>query len=338
MAVSIKDVAKLAGVSTATVSRTLAEPNKVQPTTRDRVLAMVAQSGYVKNELASSFRTRRAHSIVVLVPDITNSFFSNISQGIESVAREAGYRILLGDMQNNPDIALSYGELCAQKQADGVICLGRTIPFPHAMGRKTMDPNWPPLVMACEYDDVMAIPGVCIDNVGATRTAVRYLGAQGHRHIAYINGPEDSPLCKDRLKGYREGMAELGVHKTRALLYSGDFSLDSGAAAARAIVAADKLPTAILSANDAMAIGALQVIKKQGLRVPEDISMVGFDDIKFAAYCDPPLTTVRQPRTRIGELSMQIMLELLNGEDPGLQRRELLYELVIRDSVAPYHA
>jgi LacI family repressor for deo operon, udp, cdd, tsx, nupC, and nupG len=264
--VSIKDVAKLAGVSTATVSRTLAQPDKVQASTRDKVLTVVEQSGYVKNSLASSFRTKRAHSIVVLVPDITNSFFSNIIQGIESVARKAGYRILLGDMQNNPDNALSYGELCAQRQADGVICLGRTIPFPCAENRTSLDPNWPPLVMACEYDAVIPIPGVGIDNAGAALEAVRYLGAQGHSHIAYINGPADSPLCKDRLKGYCQGMAELGVFSTKKLLYTGDFSLDSGADAARAILAGDKLPTAILAANDAMVIGALQVIKKQGLR------------------------------------------------------------------------
>ena len=201
-----------------------------------------------------------------------------------------------------------------------------------------MDPNWPPLVMACEYDAVIPIPGVGIDNVGAALEAVRYLDTQGHSRIAYINGPEDSPLCRDRLKGYCQGMAELGVLGTQQLLYSGNFSLDSGAAAARAILAGDKLPTAIIAANDAMVIGALQVIKKQGLRVPEDISMVGFDDIKFAAYCDPPLTTIRQPRTQIGELSMQMMLDILNGESPELQRRELPHELVIRGSVAPLNA
>jgi len=286
---------------------------------------VVEKSGYVKNKLASSFRTRRANTIVVLVPDITNSFFSNIIQGIETVARKAGYRILLGDMQNDPNNALSYGELCAQRQADGVICLGRTIPFP---------PGWPPLVMACEYDAVIPIPGVGIDNTGAALETVRYLGAHGHSRIAYINGPEDSPLCKDRMAGYRSGMKELGVRNTQSLVYSGDFSLDSGAAAAAAILDNKVLPTAILAANDAMAIGALQVLKKQGLRVPEDISMVGFDDIKFAAYCDPPLTTIRQPRNEIGELSMQIMLDILNGVSPGTQRHELPHTLVERESVA----
>lgn len=336
--VSIKDVARLAGVSTATVSRTLAHPDKVQAVTRARVLAVVEKSGYVKNSLASSFRTKRACSVVVLVPDITNSFFSNIIQGIESVARKAGYRILLGDMQNDPANARSYGELCAKRQADGVICLGRTIPFPYVNSRTTMDPDWPPLVMACEYNEAIAIPGVGIGNTGAALEVVRYLGEQGHTRIAFINGPADSPLCKDRLAGYHRGMVELGIQNTSQLIYGGDFSLDSGANAARSMLAAAELPTAILAANDAMAIGALPVLKKQGLRVPEDISIVGFDDIKFAAYCDPPLTTIRQPRTRIGELSMQMLLDILNGVDPGPKRRELPHTLVIRDSVARHHS
>lgn len=332
--VSIKDVARLAGVSTATVSRALAEPDKVREKTRDRVMAAVRESGYVTNSLARSFRTNRNDSVVVLVPDITNSFFSNIIQGIEEVARKSGYRILLGDMQNDPANARAYGDLCAQRQADGLICLGRTIPFSYNRTRKTLDPKWPPLVMACEYDDVIPIPGVRIDNERAALDGVRYLGEQGHRRIAYINGPEDSPLCRDRLKGYRKGMAELGVRRTRDLIFRGDFSLDSGAQAARALVDSGELPTAVFAANDAMAIGALQVLKQRGIRVPRDISMLGFDDIKFAAYCDPPLTTIHQPRRQIGALSMQMMVDILTGRSDSLSVRELPHELVLRDSVA----
>lgn len=332
--VSIKDVAKLAGVSTATVSRALANPDKVQDKTREKVLAAVEKTGYVANSLARSFRTRRTRSIVVLVPDITNSFFANIIQGIEQVARKNSYRILLGDMQNDPGNARAYGELCAQRQADGLISLGRTIPFSYTKNRKTMDPSWPPMVMACEYDDVIHVPGVGIDNEAAALEGVRYLGAQGHSQIAYINGPKDSPLCKDRLKGYRKGMAELGVRRTGGLVYRGDFTLDSGAQAARAICEDKELPTAIFAANDAMAIGALQVLKNHGVRVPGDISVMGFDDIKFASYCDPPLTTIHQPRREIGALSMQMILEQLDEKGGVGKRVQLPFKLVVRASVA----
>lgn len=323
----------MAGVSTATVSRALASPDKVRSKTRDKVLSAVEKTGYVTNSLARSFRTRRTHTIVVLVPDITNSFFANIIQGIEQVARRNNYRILLGDMQNDPFNALAYGEMCAQKQADGLISLCRTIPFPHNKTRKTIDPQWPPLVMACEYDDVIPVPGVGIDNEAAALEGVRYLADQGHRLIAYINGPEDSPLCRDRLRGYRAGMAEIGVRDTKNLVFRGNFTLDSGAQAARSICAGKKMPTALFAANDAMAIGALQLLKSRGISVPSDISMMGFDDIKFAAYCDPPLTTIRQPRSEIGALSMQMMLDQLENRGNANQRIHLPHELVVRESV-----
>jgi len=332
--VSIKDVARIAGVSTATVSRALANPDKVQEKTRDKVLAAVDQTGYVANSMARSFRTRRTRSVVVLVPDISNSFFGNIIQGIEQVARRNNYRILLCDMENDPANARAYGDLCAQRQADGLISLGRTIPFPYNKSRKTVDPKWPPLVMACEYDDVIPVPGVCIDNVAAALEGVRYLASQGHRQIAFINGPEESPLCRDRLKGYRKGMAELGVRGTVGLIYRGNFTLDSGAQAARSICVGKKLPTAIFAANDAMAIGALQILKRRGIAVPAQVSMMGFDDIKFAAYIDPPLTTIRQPRSEIGALSMQMMLDQLDGNAAATGPVQLPYELVVRDSVS----
>ncbi len=337
--VSIKDVAKLAGVSTATVSRALANPDKVQDKTREKVLAAVRKTGYVTNSLARSFRTSRTRTIVVLVPDITNSFFSNIIQGIEQVARSNNYRILLGDMQNDPDNARAYGELCAQRQADGLISLCRTIPFPYSKSRKSLDPKWPPLVMACEYDDVIPVPGVGIDNERAALDGVRYLAAQGHTKIAFINGPEDSPLCRDRLKGYRKGISTIvglpSVGRRRSeLLFHGDFSLESGAQAARDICAAKTLPTAIFAANDAMAIGALPVLKRRGISIPGDISIMGFDDIKFAAYCDPPLTTIHQPRTEIGALSMQMMLDQLDKKGDAVERLYLPHELVVRESVA----
>ncbi len=332
---SIKDVARLAGVSTATVSRTLSKPDKVAETTRNKVMQAVEQSGYVANTLARNFRRRRTNTVVVLVPDITNSFFSNIIQSIESVAHDNGYRILLVDMQNKPERALEYGELVAQRQADGIISLGKTIPFKYRAGRKSIDPKWPPFVMVCEYDGMIPVPTVCIDNLNAAREAVDYLIALGHRRIAYINGPENSPLCLDRIKGYRQAMKAVGVSNTRSLVFNGDFSLDAGREAMTAILnSEDPLPTAVFCANDAMAIGALQCIKARGLSVPGDISLMGFDDIKFSAYCDPPLTTVRQPRNRIGEVAMQRMLDLLHERHVPNAREMLPHELVLRQSTA----
>ncbi len=332
---SIKDVASMAGVSTATVSRTLAEPDKVSEKTRKKVLAAVGKSGYVANTLARNFRRKRTNTIVVLVPDITNSFFSNIIQGIDAVAHANGYRILLGDIRQNAERGIEYGDFVAQKQADGIISLGRNIPFPYRKGRKTLDPKWPPFVTACEYDGIIPVPTVCIDNEQAAIDAVQYLAGLGHRNIAFINGPADSPLCHDRLSGYRKAMKTIGVTSTRGLVYSGDFSLESGTCAMTTILdaRADR-PSAVFTASDAMAIGALQVIKTRGLSVPGDISLMGFDDINFSAYCDPPLTTVHQPRNHIGEIAMQRMLDLLEQRAVSSEREVLPHHLVLRASTA----
>ncbi|WP_372749593.1 LacI family DNA-binding transcriptional regulator [Litorivivens sp.] len=330
--VTIKDVAKLAGVSIATVSRTLAEPHKVSEKTRDKVMEAVASSGYVTNTLARNFRRRRSNTVVVLVPDIANPFFANIIQGIERVASRSQYRILLGDTQGNESSEHAYAELVSQRQADGVICLGRNIPFPYRKGRKTLDPDWPPFAMACEYHGEIPVPTVCIDNVAAAAEAINHLIELGHRDIAFINGPADSPLCDDRMLGFRQAMQAAQLPVNSRWLKSGDFTLASGYRCMEELLTLSRRPTALFCANDEMAIGAMQACRDAELSLPEDMSVVGFDDIAFAAYSHPRLTTVNQPRNRIGEQVMKMMLAMLAGENPTEPRMVLPHELVVRES------
>ena len=330
--VSIKDVAKLAGVSTATVSRALTEPDKVVAKTREKVLRAVEQSGYVANTLARNFRTRKTNMVLVLVPDITNVFFASVIQGIEWVAHRNNYRVLLGDTQYNPEGERAYAELVAQKQADAVITLGCNIPFPYRAGRKTMDPNWPPFSMACEYNSDIPVPTVCIDNEQAASEVIEYLSSLGHERIAFINGPAGSPICRDRLRGYKKSMRSNGVTDTRQLVIAGDFSIASGRMSMKKLLSLDAIPSAVFAANDEMAMGAMTEIKAHGLRIPEDISIVGFDDIRFAEVTDPPLTTVRQPRHDMGKRVMTMMLGLLRGELARPQHVILPHELIVRGS------
>lgn len=332
--VTIKDVARLASVSTATVSRTLAEPEKVAESTRSRVMKAVAESGYVTNSLARNFRRRRTNVVVVLVPDISNPFFSNIIRGIERIALQHNYRILLGDSQYDPERERAYSELVSQRQADGIICLGMDIPFNYRKGRRSMDPDWPPFVMACEYDGVIPAPTVCIDNRGAAGDAMRHLLDLGHRDIAFINGPKSSPLCKDRLSGYREALKRAGIAVQNAWIRNGDFSLASGREQMDRLLAAGRQPTAVFCANDEMAIGAMQAAREHGLVLPRDLSVVGFDDISFAAYAYPALTTIHQPRDEIGVRAMRLMLDILAGGKAPEARVVLKHELVVRDSTA----
>ena len=333
--VTIKDVAKMAGVSVATVSRTLAEPDKVSEKARKKVMDAVEASGYVTNTLARNFRRRSSNMVVVLVPEIANPFFSNIIQGIERVASRHQYRILLGDTQGELERERVYADLVSQRQADGVICLGRNIPFRYRKGRKTLDPAWPPFAMACEYHGEIPVPTVCIDNVAAATDAVNHLLELGHRRIAYINGPSESPLCEDRLQGYEDAIQGAGLSVSPMLIKQGDFTLASGHACTTELLAEGNPPTALFCANDEMAIGAMQACHEAGLTLPADMSVVGFDDIAFAAYTHPRLTTIHQPRNRIGEQVMTMMLEMLAGNPPSDSRIVLPHELLVRDSSSP---
>lgn len=332
--VNIKDVAKLAGVSTATVSRTLSSPDSVAESTRERVLQAVKKSGYVTNALASNFRRRRSQNVVVLVPNIGNAFFAKIIQGIEVAAIESGYRILLGDTQQNLERERAYCELFYQRQADGVISLGRNVPFEYDRRRKAPDPQWPPIIMVCEYDGTVLLPKVTIDNERAAFEMVRHLLALGHRDIAYVDGPEDSPLSWQRLAGYIQALNSAGIPVRESLRWRGDFTLASGYVAGQHLLAQERRPTALFCANDEMAIGAMNAARSLGLSIPGDLSVAGFDDIEFASFCYPPLTTIHQPRGLMGGTAMELMLTMLRGSPVSNTSVVLPHELIVRGSTA----
>lgn len=330
--VTIKEVAELAGVSIATVSRTLSRPEKVAESTRERVMEAVRQSDYVTNVMASNLRRRHSQTIIVLVPDIANPFYSTIIQALESVAREHGYQILLGETYQSHDMEFSYGELAQRRIAAGVISLGMHIPFEHSPRRKTPDPRWPPLVMACEYRGPIAVPTVAIDNRQAMTDAANHLLRLGHRDIAFINGPEDFSLCGERLAGFRTAMNGAGQRPRAGRILHGAFSLEAGYEAAHRLLSGKSRPTALCCASDELAFGAISAAGALGLAIPSDLSVVGFDDIDFAAYCNPPLTTIHQPTREIGRRAMELMLQRLGGENLAQNSVVLPHELLIRAS------
>ncbi|MCP4927094.1 MAG: LacI family transcriptional regulator [Gammaproteobacteria bacterium] len=328
----MKDVAKIAGVSTATVSRTLSNPRIVKEETREKVMAAISDTGYITNTLARNFRTRKTNTVVVLVPDISNPFFSNIIHGIEKVAKANDYRVVLGDTQGDREQEKAYANLVQQRQADGIILLGASIPFDCSPLRKSPDPGWPPMVIGCEFFDDFKLPTVRIDNIKAAQDATDHLLELGHRRIAYLNGPKDSPLCKDRFQGYKLSLRKAKLRYDITLLGQGDYSLHSGVKTMKRFLALDVPPTAVFAANDEMAIGAIKAAKEAGLEVPDDLSVAGFDDIRFAEFTDPALTTIHQPRISIGQQVMEVMCKLLRGEKLQDYVTVLPHELVVRES------
>jgi LacI family repressor for deo operon, udp, cdd, tsx, nupC, and nupG len=332
--VSIKDVAKLSGVSVATVSRTLSRPDKVADSTQQRVMRAIEQSGYVTNVLASNFRRRKSQTIVVLVPDIANLYYSKIVQEIEVVARSKGYQILLGETQQDPKIEQTYSDLVHQRMADGVISLGMELPIKVDAKRKTVDPKWPPLVMIGEYTGSVPVPRIGIDNVSAAYDATSYLLGLGHRDIAFVGGPRDFTLCKERLQGFRKALQKFKISTGLDHIQYGEFKLDSGYKQTKKLFDLGATPTALFCANDEIAMGAMKALRELKLRVPEDISIIGFDNLEIADYCSVPLTTIHQPRKEMGREAMTLLLSILNGSSPKETRINLPYQLIVRDSTA----
>jgi LacI family transcriptional regulator, repressor for deo operon, udp, cdd, tsx, nupC, and nupG len=324
---TIRQVAAAAKVSVATVSRALENPKVVAPATLNRVQAVIRELGYTPNAQAQMLRTSKTRLVIALVPDIANPFFSEVIRGIEQVAHANRYSVLLGDTQNNPVREQAYADMVTSRQADGLISLVPRLP-------KEFDRKRIPLVNACEYVPEADVDKVYVDNTAGARAAVDHLLSLGHRAIAFISGPKHSAICVDRQRGYEQALRHAKVRVNRELLAVGDFSVESGMTATQAFLSRKHSFTAVFCANDEMAIGAMQALRGHGLRVPRDVSIIGFDDIRFARYTDPPLTTVAQPKTALGQQAMTALLEKLDSPNRPARAFILHTELVVRASTA----
>ncbi len=326
---SIRDVARTAGVSVATVSRALSAPEKVSSASLEKVRNAIKEVGYKPNMLARNFRSARSYSIVVLVPDIANPFYSLVIRAIEDRAQQKGYAVLLGDTRGTPEREQEYIRRVETRLADGVVQLR-----PHSEHSKNTVPDDIACVNACGCEFTTG-PSIRIDNRGAAKTMVEYLISLGHRRIGVISGLKDNPHAIDRMEGYREALRDAGIPFEKELVAEGDFTMWSGLNSAFQFCHMKKRPTAIFSMNDEMAIGAIQTFKAQGIRVPEDISVTGFDDIAYAKYCDPSLTTISQPAEEMGKMATDMLLRIIEGEKLTQTECVLPAEFIIRKSTAP---
>jgi LacI family repressor for deo operon, udp, cdd, tsx, nupC, and nupG len=332
---NIYEVAKRAGVSTATVSRVLSQPSVVAPATRRRVLQTVERLGYEPNSTAKNLRLLRTGKLLVTVPDIANPFFSLILQGIEDAAQREAYAVLVGDTQHDEKREERYAMMLRRKEADGLIFLGHRLPKEAATLIRQMAPQCAPVVNGCEFSPSLGIPSVHIDNATAAYEAMDHLYGLGHRRIGIVTGPLVSPLSRDRLQG-ATSRAKKQKAEREFIVMHGDFSIESGAAAAQRLLGRKERPTAIFCFNDEMAMGVMEVARRIGIGVPELLSIVGFDDIRFARHMDPPLTTIAQPMRRIGEGAVRLLLGILagGGDAETPESVTLPHQLVVRASTA----
>lgn len=329
---NIREVARRAGVSVATVSRSLSHPEKVSPGTIEKVKKAIAEVNYRPNMLARNFRSARSYSIVVLVPDISNPFFSEVIRSIEMHAHKRGYAVLLGDTQDDEERELRYIRMVETRLADGIIQMR-----PHSNHNPIESNNELPYINLCGTEGTL---GCCIrvDNAAATKHMVDYLVSLNHRRIGLIAGLRGNPHTIDRLKGYKQGLEDAGLEFDKRIVAEGEYTIWSGVNAANHLLdTAEEMPTAIVCMNDQMAIGAMQAIRGRNIKVPEDISVVGFDDIDYARYCDPPLTTIAQPRDDMAQVAVEYLLRRIDGDTSVAIDTHFVrpYDFVLRKSCAP---
>lgn len=331
--ISIKEIARHSGVSIATVSRTLRSPDIVAEKTRKRVMAAVKEFDYRPNRMGANLRTQRSGNIVAIIPDITGSFNAGIIRSLESAAGNLGYSVLLGDTQGEDSRARHFADMVSSGQADGILLFSHKLPFDFDVTTSSTK-QLPPIVNASESVAGMDLTKVLIDNVAAAKLAVKHLLDLGHTRIAAIAGTQNTPTSRNRLTGFKQALSEAGLELDEQLVYPGDYDVQSGINATEKLLQLKERPTAIFAFSDEMALGAMRVLTSNGYSVPGDISIIGFDDIKYSSVITPTLTTIRQPIEEIGRLAMIQLDAAIQGE-PTQSYTNLPVELIVRESTGP---
>ena len=330
---TIQDVARFAEVSTATVSRALATPDRVSEGTRARVADAVSATGYTLNQSARSLRQRTSRTILVALPDIRNPFFSTILDAIEREAAVRGYGVLVANRTEGNDSGRRLQQYFLSNRADGLLLFDGSIGL-EQLRVLAGDPARVPVVLACEEIPFSPFPIVKTDNSAASQRATQHLIELGHRRIGHILAPQGNVLRAERQSGFRAALCAAGLAERSDWLFEGDFTMHSGVGAAKAYLALTDRPTAIFAANDEMAIGFLSTLRAAGIHCPDDLSVIGFDDLDVAPHFWPPLTTMRQPREAIGRQAAATLIDLIeNSPHNGGPTRWLLHsQIVVRGS------
>ncbi len=337
-AATILDVARRAGVSTATVSRAIASPDRVAEETRSKVIAAIAATGYTPNASARNLRARSTRIVLALVPGMSNTFFTPILNAVEDTLSAAGYGMIIGDTRHSAQKEAHYTRFILAGQVDGVILFTGHLPRD---GDLTPETDRVPIALVCNEivgDDRYSVFDV--DNREAARRATAHLIAAGHRHIAHIAGAGDNVEAGERLRGFRDALGAAGIAADESAIWSGGFRFEDGVTSAARFLTMKKRPTAVFASTDDGAIGFIRTVRDAGIRTPEDVSVVGFDDIDYASVIEPPLTTMRQPRAALGRLAAEDLLARMRPDSPYIPpaRGRLRCELIERKSVRPISA
>ncbi|MFD1737814.1 LacI family DNA-binding transcriptional regulator [Bacillus salitolerans] len=324
---TIQHVAKQAGVSVATVSRVLNGQNKVSSKTRIKVEEAIKKLNYEPSMLGRNLRTSESRILLILIPSISNPFYLEVIKGIENIAMSQNYNILLCETDSNPERENIYFDLVRKKMADGIISMDPAVNVETL--KKLAEKH--AIIQCSEYAEDSGIPYITINNEEASYRAVKHLIKIGHQKVALMNSDEKYLYARQRKLGYQRALEEHGIEvKQEYMIHTQQLGFEHGQQAMKKIINLKDRPTAVFAVSDLLAIGALKEINASGLKVPDDVAVVGFDKIDFSNMTNPTLTTIAQPMYRMGAIAAKMLIDRIKGEQ--VDSVILDHELVIRES------
>ncbi len=331
---TMKDVAKHAGVSISTVSHVINKTRYVEPETREKVYQAIKTLGYRPNILASSLRKRVTNTIGLIISNITNLFYPEVVRGVEDLLAKYNYNLILCNSDEDVEKEKNYIEVLFSRRVDGLIIT----PSKSSETRENLDlfrEKNIPIVLVDRKIEGLEEDVVLADNIEGTYEAISYLVSLGHKRIGIITGPLDTTTGCERLEGYLKALEDKGIKKDDNLIYEGDFKEEGGYKGVEALLNINNPPTAIFTSNNLMALGALKKITELGLKIPQDLSLISFDDMDWFPYFSPPLTAVYQPAYELGETAVKLLFERLKRGRKKRKEVRLPTKLIIRESCAP---
>lgn len=328
---TIREVARLAGVAPITVSRVINHSGYISDQTRQKVEAAVSQLGYVPNTLSQSLRWKQTGMLALLLTDVTNPFWTTVARGVEDAASEAGYHVILCNTDESPEKQASYLSALLQKRVDGILLVPARDDLEDIQQALKLHV---PLVVLDRRLKQQLVDSVRCDSEQGAYQLTRLLLERGHRQITLLTGPEEVATAADRFQGYRRALREAGLGETAETVFHGTFTVESGQEMAYRALAANPRPTAIVAGNNFIAIGMMQALRQAGIRMPEDISVVGFDDLPVSLLIDPFLTVAAQPAYEMGQEALKMLIQRLAGNQGESPREVVLpIEVIERKSV-----
>lgn len=331
--VTIRDVAARAGVSHQTVSRVINGYERVNPETRQRVELAIAELGYSPNAIARFMARGKSHTLACISPNLTDYTFACIIEGAATDARQHDYFLISASAKDIPTFKSLLEELVSSRRTDGLLVIN-----PYMDERYTFLPMNVPLVFLGAQPRGESIDCVCLDEELAGWTATQHLLDLGHQHITLITGPMQEDCSQSRQAGYQDALNLAGIDFDPTLVESGNWSATSGYEAIQRLLARKKHFSAVFAQNDRMAVGAIRALREAGKEIPQDVSVIGFDDMPLATYFDPSLTTMRQDMLAIGQEAARLLISRIENPDYPHQQIRFAAQLIVRSSTAPINS